>query len=408
MTKPTKPKLQLVASGSGAANIKWDDSRANRTPPSPANILMWLKDQRISLRTNDFSDTAEYQQDGSAWKSHSDKWLELSWTRAARAGLAVPYDYWVRFLGGMAQETLFNPVLDYLNGLVWDGVPRINKWLTTYAGAVDTAYVRAVGTAVLVAGVRRVRDPGAKFDSCLVLEGPQGAGKSSLLSILGSQWFTDNLAIGADSKIVIEQTRGRWIVELPELSGLGKRDVEEVKAFLSRQVDEARLAFGRLATSKPRQFICIATVNPGATGEYLIDSTGNRRFWPIVVKTIDLVRLKLDRDQLWAEAAHAESEGAPVHLTGELEQAAVEQQGERVVTDPWQDQIEQQLVGWRGHVATTKLWSLLGTEASRQDKYTAARLANVMQLLGFKAVQRKFKTRNTRGFSNDHDGDWLE
>ena len=132
---------------------------------------------------------------------------------------------------------------EYLDGLKWDGEQRLDTWLMAFAGAEDSILTRAIGAKVLLAAVRRVRKPGCKFDQCLVLEGPQGAGKSSLVRILaGEDRFTDCLHIGAEAKVIIEQTAGSWLVEMAELSGIRRGEVEPIKAMISRQVDRARAA----------------------------------------------------------------------------------------------------------------------------------------------------------------------
>ncbi len=145
-----------------------------------------------------------------------------------------------------------HPVQHYLDQHVWDGVPRIDTWLSTYGGAEASEYVNAVGKLVLLAAVRRVRQPGCKFDELLVLESKQGTMKSSALRALcpDDQWFTDDLPLGTESKQVIERTAGRWIIEAAEMHGNRGRETEQLKAFLSRQVDgPVRLAYARLPTT---------------------------------------------------------------------------------------------------------------------------------------------------------------
>jgi predicted P-loop ATPase len=176
-----------------------------------------------------------------------------------------------------ARRNTFHPVRDYLDALRWDGVKRIDTWLSTYGRAKDTPYVRAVGRIMLVAGVRRVRKPGCKFDELPTFESPQGKLKCSALEVLAvdKDWFDDNLPLNADSKKVIEQTVGTWIIEVSDLSGMKKAQVEHLKAFLSRKRDRSRMAFGRLPVDKLREFIIVGTRNETV---YLKDLTGNGRF----------------------------------------------------------------------------------------------------------------------------------
>src|SRR5262245_16675409 len=172
-----------------------------------------------------------------------------------------------------------------------------------------------MGRKALIAGVRRIRKPGCKFDTALVFEGKQGTSKSKLVRILASEpWFSDNLPVGADAKLIIEQTAGVWIVELAELSGMRRSEVEAVKTMLSRQSDRARPSYGRHAVDRHRQFIFIGTINET---RYLKDTTGNRRFWPVKTGELDYIGLARDRDQLWAEAAYWEEKGEPLELPPE-------------------------------------------------------------------------------------------
>jgi hypothetical protein len=164
-----------------------------------------------------------------------------------------------------------HPVRDYLDGLHWDGTPRLDEWLVTYGGADDSAYVRAVGALPLLAAVRRVRRPGTKFDELLILESGQGKDKSSALRALcpNEDWFSDDLPLGVDSKEVIERTIGKWIIEASELHGNRGREAEQLKAFLSRQVDgPVRQAYGRLPVEVRRQFVLIGTTNANVDREH--------------------------------------------------------------------------------------------------------------------------------------------
>ncbi|MER9277640.1 virulence-associated E family protein [Mesorhizobium sp. M0522] len=237
----------------------------------------------------------------------------------------------------LAQENSFNPVLDFIDAQQWDGGLRIDEWLIRYVGAEDNELNRAFGRAVLVAGVRRARRPGSKFDCVLVLEGPQGRGKSSVLKIMagGEDFFSDEIAIGVSYKEQQELISGKWIVELPELAGLNRAEVSRVKQFITKTHDRARGAFQRSVEEMPRRCIFVGTTNDS---QYLRDATGNRRFWPVTVGKIDLKALAEDMPQLWAEAAMAEREAAdPISIPETLWAAAAERQAERVAGDPWED-----------------------------------------------------------------------
>jgi predicted P-loop ATPase len=241
-------------------------------------------------------------------------------------------------LSTIARKNRFHPVLNYLDGLKWDGVPRLENWLTAYLGVPDDrkGTARFMGKATLVAAVRRVRKPGTKFDTMLVLEGKQGKGKSTAISLLchDPAWFTDNVNLGIDTKQLMEVTSGKLIVEMPEMAGMSKAEDKQVKGMLTRQVDSARSAYGRRTGNRPRQFIFIGTTNE-VEGEYLPDKTGNRRYWPVVVRRIDLAAIERDRDQLWAEACFCEARGDQIFAPKELKEALEDVQAKRQMTDEW-------------------------------------------------------------------------
>jgi predicted P-loop ATPase len=204
----------------------------------------------------------------------------------------------------------------YLDGLHWDGVPRIDRWLKTYGGAKDNKFIRAVGRLALIAAVRRIRQPGCVVDEMPVLvdERP-GSDKSSALRALcpDPAWFTDSLPLGGGDKEAIERLVGKWIVEASEPAGLRRGDIERMKAFLSRQVDPARRAYGRFRTEVPRQCVFFGTTNEPV---FLKDSE-NRRYWPVRAGRFDAAAIARDRDQLWAEAAAAEAKGESIRLDPE-------------------------------------------------------------------------------------------
>jgi Virulence-associated protein E/RepB DNA-primase from phage plasmid len=207
-------------------------------------------------------------------------------------------------------EHTFHPIRHFLIELVWDGVPRLNRWLISYMGAEDTPLNEAIGRIMLIAAVRRVRVPGVKFDTIVVLEGKQGTGKSTALQILaGPGYHSDNEILALDTKGQMEAMEGVWIYELSEISGLNKSEVEKTKAFASRQFDRARMSYGRFSEARGRQTVFVGTTNEH---KYLKDRTGNRRFLPLKTGTIDLDALRRDRDQLWAEAAVREAQAEEI------------------------------------------------------------------------------------------------
>ncbi|MER9860645.1 VapE domain-containing protein [Mesorhizobium sp. M0185] len=312
-------------------------------------------------------------------------WLEVD----TRFRLKVGKDFFWDVVGDLAMRNTFHPVRDYLDSLSWDGVSRIDSWLTTYAGAKSTEYTRAVGCLMLVAAVRRVKKPGCKFDEMPVWESPQGKNKSSALAVLAVKegWFTDDLPLTSDSKQVIERLSGRWIVEAAELKGMRKGDIEHLKSFLSRQVDRARLAYGRLTSERLRQCIIVGTTN---NERYLRDGTGNRRFWPIRVEQFDLDKLKQDRDQLWAEAVAREADGESIRLSSELWEAASEEQSTRAVEDPFVGALAEALGTLEGKLKSEDVWSILNIPIGSRHQEHNARLGEAMQVLGWERKKLRF------------------
>jgi putative DNA primase/helicase len=212
-----------------------------------------------------------------------------------------------RSVSAIARDIRIHPVREYLNNIRWDGVPRMETSAIAYLGAEDTRLNRAFGSLWMISAIARIMRPGAKVDHMLILEGPQGAKKSTALKALaGEEWFIDELAeIG--SKDAAQQLRGVWIVEIAELDAISRAEVSRIKSFLSRSVDRYRPPYERYVIDVPRQCVFAGSVNPDT---YLRDETGNRRFWLVRCGHIDLDALRRDRDQLWAEAVARYREGA--------------------------------------------------------------------------------------------------
>lgn len=178
-----------------------------------------------------------------------------------------------------ALENRYHPVRDYLTGLQWDGVKRIETLLIDYMGAKDNMYTRTVTRKALVAAVARVFEPGIKFDTMLTLVGPQGCGKSQIVKRLGRDWFSDSLD-SMRGKEAYEQLQGFWIIEVGELAAMKRMEVEATKMFITKSEDAYRAAYGRHVETYKRQCVFFGTTN---THEFLKDTTGNRRFWPVDV-----------------------------------------------------------------------------------------------------------------------------
>lgn len=245
-------------------------------------------------------------------------------------GLWSPTKFKDALLAVVSAERPYHPIKEYFKGLVWDLVPRVDTLLIDYLGAEDSPYTRAVTRKTLCAAVARVYEPGVKFDTILVLNGSQGIGKSTLFSKLGGKWFSDSLSISdMKDKTAAEKLQGYWLLELGELAGIKKLDVETVKSFITRTDDKFRQSYGTTVESHPRSNIIVGSTN--SESGFLRDITGNRRFWPVPVSgnsphtVFELTQPLVD--QMWAEAIVQYKAGEELYLKGSVAtQAYVQQQ----------------------------------------------------------------------------------
>ncbi len=237
----------------------------------------------------------------------------------------------------VADDRSYHPIREMFASLPeWDQVPRVETVLIDYLGAQDNAYVRAVTRKALCAAYMRVHVPGIKFDYITVLNGSQGIGKSTLISKLGMEWFSDSLSLSdMNDKTAAEKLQGYWIHEIGEMAGMKKADLEKVKAFVSRQDDKYRASFGRRVTPHLRQCIFFGTTN--SENGYLRDITGNRRFWNVKVTgegkyaPWDLSSETIQ--QIWAEVAVIASAGEKLYLPNDLEEYAKMEQRDAMEQD---------------------------------------------------------------------------
>ena len=309
------------------------------------NAVLILKNHPAlqGIRFNELSGAIEvkgrlpWKRPNKYWRDADDAQL-YGWV-ADQYGVQFPENKFTKALAIVTDQRRFNPLRDYIRGLPdWDGVPRVDTLLVDYLGAEDSPYTRAVTRKTLIGAIQRVLEPGCKFDTVLVLDGKPGIGKSTLLRKLGGVWFSDSLSL-ADTrdKTAAEKLQGVWIMEIGEMQGTRKADIDVMKGFLSRQVDEYRAAYGRVVERHPRTSIICGTTN--STTGFLRDTTGNRRFWPVTVNGGGRLNVwgmtEETRAQIWAYTA----EGEDSFLDAEMEKEAAKAQQAALEYDDREGQV---------------------------------------------------------------------
>ncbi|GGP07312.1 virulence-associated E family protein [Oceanobacillus neutriphilus] len=327
------------------------------------------------------------------WSPRDEEEGTFLWSEKDESGLAL---YLEKILGFQSAEKIkhalnqvsaknrFNPVMDYLNGLQWDGVKRLDRLFIDYLGAADTAYTKTVTRKSFTAAVARAMSPGVKYDTMPVLTGAQGLGKTTLIQKMGLAWFSNSLE-SFEGKEAAELLQGVWIVEVGEMSAYNKSDLNTIKGFLSRTEDQYRAAYARKTERHPRRCVFFGTSN---RSDYLKDSTGGRRFWPIdcgLQLPVKSVFQDLDGEinQLWAEAVMHWRIGEALILNGDMAAEAKRQQESHAEQDPWDSVIREFIdrkvpADWqRKDIGTRKLYwsSEFGSnniEETERDRVCAA------------------------------------
>lgn len=330
-----------------------------------------------------------------------------------------------------AQKTSFHPVKDYLNGLTWDGVPRLDSLLIDYQGAEDNLYTRTVTRKTFVAAVARIFQPGIKFDTILTMIGEQGLKKSTLIKLMGREWYSESFSFNDlknNQTRALEQIQGAWIIEIPEMSGMAKAEIEIIKHFVSKTEDRFRVAYGRRTENFARQGIFIGSTN---SYDFLKDPTGNRRFWPVAVyvneptKQISEQLNSEEVGQIWAEAVRLYKTGETLYLDKTVEKLAKQVQADHTEQHPWtsivleyldtklpkdwyemdrydrflwlQDQkrIEEEGVQYRGKVCILEIWYEALGKRDLIDVRSANTIRNILTMAkGWKEIQKVVKIRS--------------
>ncbi len=308
------------------------------------------------------------------------KWLAQQYNLRVKASSVI------EAVSVVAHDNSFHPVRNYLNKLEWDRVPRLDTWLTTVMGVAQSGYSSKVGKRWMISAVARVMRPGCKADSVMILEGGQGEGKSTAMSILGGDWFMDTpFALG--DKDGFQAIRGKWIIELGELDSFNKAESTKAKQFFSASTDTYRESYGRRTNDVPRQCVFVGTTNQD---EYLKDATGNRRYWPVACTKVDLEQLREIRDQLWAEAMFCYEAGEIWWVNRDETAMFSEAQDERFVVDEWEGPIltwlEESQVG-ETTSGSEVLASALKLDFGHWGKPEQMRVGAIMHRLGWRRVR---------------------
>lgn len=288
-----------------------------------------------------------------------------------------------------------HPLREHLDSLPeWDKVERLDELLIRLFGASDTPYTRAVTRKTFCAAVKRVYQPGTKFDHMLTLIGKGGNGKSTFLSKMGGEWFTDNVKLTTDDKQNLAIMRGRWILEIAEMRGFGKVEAEFSKQFLSRTEDIYKRPYDRKEIVFPRQCVFIGTHNKS---DFLHDETGNRRYWPVQTTTGKEGAAKvweyLTPDtiaQIWAEAKERVAQGEPLYLDAEIEKYAEEVQSRHFESDAWEEDTLT-FISDKAEVTTKEVWELAVQGDRPISRMDQNRIAKIMRVNGweYKLVSKK-------------------
>jgi putative DNA primase/helicase len=415
--KPPKDKVELTAE----ERLSFTDWRATIRRDRRGVILGDAKNVRFALenapellgivRHNDLTRRIEFESRppwrtltrGNEWTDDDEIdlacWLQEKLIPVRSDNIVA------RCVHAHAIKNATHPVRDWLRSLEpWDGQQRITEILIEVLQAQgDGRYLDGVLRRFMISAVARVMKPGCKADHMIVLVGSQGSRKSSFALLLGQPWGVEaNSSFG--SKDAIAELDGAWVIEVGELAGMRRSEVETVKNFVSKQVDRYRPAYGRAVIDQPRSCVFVGTTNED---KFLLDYTGNRRFWPVkCTGRIDLALLERSRAALWAEALAAYDAGEQWYLTADEERlATTAQEQHRVVTEIEQDvatYLDTLLVAsWRPEKRTTVLdvyRSICGDRdvenlSARRQMETA--IGQAIRRCGWTCVGRVGKDRRT-------------
>ena len=365
-------------------DLAYTDKGTLRTSITNFHTIIANTKELSSIAYNEMTRTIEIRDPNALpWETMSDTWTDAD---EAQLRLLIQRKHGIDSVGQLhdalvvvASDRAWHPVRDYLNRLPeWDGEERVDTLLVDYLGAENNTYTRQATRKTLAAAVARIHAPGIKFDNVLILNGPQGIGKSYLFNRLAGEWFSDNLTLSdMRDKTGAEKVHEAWVLELGELAGMRKMDAETIKSFITRTHDKYRPAYGRNVETHARACIIVGTTND--EDGFLRDVTGNRRFWPIIVTGNTQAKpwqiTDTTRDQIWAEALHYYSQGEQLYLKDEALQLAEAAQAGALETDE------------REGIVRAYLDMLLPSDWDKRN-----------------LTERRMYLDDTNGFTNDNEG----
>lgn len=327
--------------------------------------------------------------------SDSDEVRIQGWLAAQPAPLRVLVGLDAIHVGVIAgaEARPFHPVREYLAGLKWDGVARVETFARDCLGAADAELARHYMRCFFLGAVARAMVPGCKNDVVLVLEGMQGARKSTALrTLFGSSWFGDTPINVKKTPDCYQALDGFWGYELAEVDAYSRNEAGAVKGFVSSREDTFRPSYGKNTVTRPRQVAFAATTN---ADQYLNDTSGARRWQAVRCGEVNVERIAADRDQLWAEAAARYASGESWWLDRELEVAAAEDVDERHQSDPWDDKLPA-LLHEHMSVTSSAALLLLGVELGRQGRPEAMRVGDALRRAGW--VRQRVRHNGARTY----------
>lgn len=362
--------------------VSWDVTQDGSLKGTYNNCLNFLEEKKADIKLNLHSGIIDFE-----GQRYEDDHKLIIKERMREIKLEPQITIINEAIKTYSKNNEYNPVIDYLESLKWDGKNRCTTWLQAVCGVEDNDYFRFVSRTIVLAPVYRAFEPGCQYHYMPILEGKQGVGKSSLVKALGGEFYK-NISLMERDNTTIQLMRGGWIIEVPELAVFAKRDIESLKSFISNDVDFARFVYQQEDKVFPRKSTFIGTINPGSNG-YLMDETGNRRFLPVEINKVDFELFYKFRDQLFAEAVELYKSGIPIYVEDdpELEEEVKMQQKKREEHDDWAELIinnyNRMSPDLSDKMSGIDIYQrLIGGQADKYDQKIARRIGKIMLNLG--------------------------